>query len=125
VALVILLAGSWPAISDTNASLYLIDSQFQGMLTRVYSMDPDSGALLLRADLGTSYTPVLGMAAASKTVLYLAGTDTGIEDRCQGDISCLLVRVELDPVSTTPAAVSLVGTILEDGQMLAGITAHF
>jgi hypothetical protein len=105
-----------------NPSLFLVDGTFQGLWTRIFQVNPDTGALQLRADLGTAYTPMLGMAAASGTTLYLTGTDLGPENLCQGDIACLLIRVELDPLSTTPSLVQIIGTLTVGGVMLPGIT---
>jgi putative metal-binding protein len=103
-------------------SLYLVDSQFGDMQTRIFRVDTSSGALELRADLGTAYTPVLAMAAAGRNVFYLAGTDTGPGNLCQGNVACLLLRVELDPLSPAPILVQVIGTITEGGAMRAGIT---
>jgi len=115
-----LVAG--PAGAQEAPSLYLVDSQFGNLQTRIFRADSASGALELRADLGTTYTPVLGMAAAGRNIFYLAGTDTGPGDLCQGNVACLLLRVELDPLSPTPVLVEVVGAITEDGVMRAGIT---
>jgi hypothetical protein len=121
-ALVSALLASGPAAAQTNPSLYLVDGQFSGLWTRIFRVDAASGALELRADLGTTYTPMLGMAAASRTTLYLTGTDTGPDDQCGASIACLLLRVELDPLSTVPAVVEVIGTIREGGSVLGGIT---
>ncbi len=124
--LTLLLGFAWlsagPAAAQTPPPLYLVDSQFSPPETRIFLLDPSTGALTLRADLGNAYTPVLGMAVASGTVLYLSGTDTSAENFCQADVACMLIRVVLDPLSTTPAEVTVIGPILEDGLVLSGIT---
>jgi hypothetical protein len=92
-ALAILLF-ALPASAET---VLLVDSPFdQGTVlqpTRIYDLDPTNGALTLKADLGPTYTAVLGLAAASGTELYALGSDNG-PNPCFG---CLLLRVVLDP----------------------------
>ena len=63
--------------------------------------------MTLRADLGSAYTPALALAAASETVLYAAGTDPS-GTLCLGS-ACLLLKIVLDPGSTTPLSVTAVG----------------
>jgi hypothetical protein len=120
--LLLLLLVFTPARAQEVPSLYLVDSQFGDLQTRIFRVDASSGALELRADLGTTYTPVLAMAAAGRNVFYLAGTDTGPGNLCGGNVACLLLRVELDPLSTNPILVQIIGTITEGGAMRAGIT---
>src|SRR5262245_49827418 len=106
----ILATASTMLAAEGRPSLFLVDGTFQGQWTLILQVDPDTGALQLRADLGNTNTPMLGMAAASKTTLYLTGTDRGPDNLCQGDIACLLIRVDLDPLSTTPSLVQTIGT---------------
>jgi len=108
--------------AEENPSLFLVDGTFQGQWTRVFQVNADTGALQLRADLGNTYTPMLGMAAANATALYLTGTDRGPDNLCNGDIACLLIRVELDPLSTTPSLVQVIGTLMDGGVVVPGIT---
>ena len=122
MTLIVAFVSAGQVLAQANPSLYLVDSQFTGLQTRIFQVDPATGALVVRGELGTTYTPALGMAAASRTVLFLSVTDTGPENRCQGNVACLLIRVDLDPLSTTPALVQEIGTITEGGSMLAGIT---
>jgi hypothetical protein len=116
------LAVGASAPADAEPTLYLVDSQFGNLLTRIFEVEASTGALTVRADLGTIYTPLLGLAAASRLVLYAAGSDTTSADLCAGNSACLLIRVELDPLSTLPAVVTVVGPITENGQALGGIT---
>jgi hypothetical protein len=107
--------------SDTG-HLFLIDSQFTPTVTKIYEVDPASAALVLKGDIGLTYSPVLGMAAADALTFYLAGTDTSPDDTCQGMRSCLLVKVVLDPGSVTPALVELIGVIQQGGNIVPEIT---
>jgi len=116
------IAATTLSTAEENPSLFLVDGTFQGQWTRIFQVDPATAALVLRADLGSAYTPALGMAAASAKTLYLTGSDTGPTDLCQGDIACQLIRVELDPSSTTPLLVQSIGVITADGVMVPGFT---
>jgi hypothetical protein len=107
--------------SDTG-HLFLIDSQFSPLVTKIYEVDPASAVLVLKGDLGLTYTPVLGIAAADALTFYIAGTDTSPANACQGLRSCLLVKVVLDPGSVTPALVQLIGVIQQGGVMVPEIT---
>ena len=123
LAVILLAIASTTMIAaEGSPSLFLVDGTFQGLWSRIFQVDPDSGALQLRADLGTAYTPMLGMAAASGTILYLTGSDGGPDDLCAGDIACLLIRVELDPLFTTPTLVQVIGPLMVGGVMVPGIT---
>ncbi|HEU5181865.1 MAG TPA: hypothetical protein VFW45_13840, partial [Candidatus Polarisedimenticolia bacterium] len=108
--------------SLAQPSLYLIDTTFSGSLTRVYGVNPANGVLQLKADLGTAYSPVLAMAAANARTLYLAASDNTPTNRCATDVSCILLRVDLDPSSTIPALVQEIGVITEDGLTRPGMT---
>jgi hypothetical protein len=106
-------------------SVLLVDSPFdQGGVrqpTRVYGLDPATGDLILKADLGDAYTPVLGLAAASETVLYGLGSANGVDPELNC-FCCLLLRIVLDPQSTTPVSVTPVGPVLAGGALLDGFT---
>jgi slime mold repeat-containing protein len=117
-----LVVSSADAEDPANPTLFLVDSQFSDLRTYIFRVDPLTGALEVRADLGATYSPVLGLAAASRNVLYLTATDTGPLNVCQGDFACLLLKVELDPLSTTPGMVQVVGTIQEGDSLLGGVT---
>jgi hypothetical protein len=108
--------------AGAGPTLYLVDSQFGNLVTRIFEVEASTGALTVRGDLGTAYTPLLGLAAASRLVLYASGTDTSSSDLCAGNFACLLMRVELDPLSTLPAALTVVGPLTENGLTLGGIT---
>lgn len=110
-----------PALATAPAPLFLIDSPFDPpALTRIYAVDPATGALSLRADLGSTYTPSLALAAASESVLYAGATDpTGT--LCQGS-SCLLLKVTLDPLSTVPQSITVVGPFHEGAMAIGEIT---
>ena len=93
----------------STGRLFLVDSQFTPLVTQIFEVDPIR-ALALEGDLGFAYTPVLAMAAANALTYYLAGTDTSGADACQGKRSCLLLKVALDPATTTPALIQLGGS---------------
>lgn len=120
VLAVLQVGAASPAGADPT--LYLVDSQFGSLVTRIFEVETSTGALTVRGDLGTAYTPLLGLAAASRLVLYAAGTDTSASNLCAGNFACLLMRLELDPLSTLPAAVTVVGPMTENGLTLAGVT---
>ena len=115
-------AGIDPAEADEPGHLYLVDSQFTPPVTRIYEVDLSSAVLTLKADLGQAYTPILGMAASNATTLYLAATDTTPLNACQGARSCQLLKAVLDPDSTTPAQLQLIGTITAGGSVVPEIT---
>src|SRR5206468_11694592 len=51
--LIIFLLGLGQAISaQPDPSLYLVDSQFSNLLTRVFEVDPSTGVLMVRANFG-------------------------------------------------------------------------
>ena len=104
--------------SAPSQKLFLVDSHFTPGYTRIYELNPITGVLSLRGDLGESYTPVLSMAAADARTLYLAGTDTSSGNQCGGESACLLLKVVLDEVSTIPQ-VEEVGFITTAGGTIA------
>ena len=64
-----------PASPPTSPPLFLVDSTFDDSVTTIHTVDPLTGELVLRADLGTTFTPILGLAAASDSVLFVAASD--------------------------------------------------
>lgn len=117
-----LISGASGNSATETGHLFLIDSQFSPLVTRIYEVDPASAALTLKGDLGVDYTPVLGMAAADALTFYIAGTDTTPSNACEGLRSCLLLKVVLDPGSPTPASVQVVGVIQQGSNVVTEIT---
>jgi outer membrane protein assembly factor BamB len=111
------------SIARAQAPLYLVDSPFDPpQVTAIYAVDPATGTMTLRAAVGSAYTPVLGLAAADGTTLYAAGTDNSLRV-CDGDIiGCLLLKIVLDPSSTVPVSVEVVGPIRRGTAPLGGVT---
>ncbi|HEX5042993.1 MAG TPA: hypothetical protein VFV75_08805 [Candidatus Polarisedimenticolaceae bacterium] len=109
-----------PAAADT---VFLVDSPFdQGMVlqpTRIYDLDPATGALTLKADLGATYTAILGLAAASGTELYGIGSDNSAETPC---FACVLLHIVLDPASTTPVSLTRIGPLRHQGDLVIAFT---
>jgi hypothetical protein len=91
--------------------MYLVDTNFSDQRTTINRLDPTTGDMRLAADLGTSFGPVLGLAAADNKVLYATGTDTSTNDACLGLRSCLLLRVELTPDPSFLPGVTVVGPV--------------
>src|SRR5262245_820896 len=88
--------------------LYLVDTPFDPPThTSIYAVNPTTGTMTLRADIGATYSPVFALAAASGTLLYAAGTEPS--GTCPGAAACLLLRIELDPNSTVPLSVTNIG----------------
>src|SRR5262249_23187810 len=117
-----MVAASPPSLPESGPlPLFLVDSPFDPpALTRVYVVDPTTGVMTLRADLGNAYTPALALAAASETVLYSAATDpTGTV--CQGN-SCLLLKLVLDPGAATPPSITVVGPIHQGAATVGEVT---
>lgn len=119
-ALLACLLAAFPATAG-DPPLFLADSQFDDLATRIFVVDPSTGDLTLRADLGAVHTPILGMAAADGTVVYAAGTDTTPENRCEGLRACLLLRVSLDPGLPEGSAVEEIGVIRTESGVVAEI----
>jgi hypothetical protein len=93
-----------------DAPLFLINGPFDAPdVTGIFQVDPATGALLVRAEIGTDYTPVYALAAADGRVLYAAGSDnTGM--LCSGPSdACLLLKIVLSESSTTPESLEVVG----------------
>jgi hypothetical protein len=108
-----------PAAGSVRAGaeppLFLADSQFGDSRSSIFTVDPATGELTLQADLGSSYTPILGLAAADAQVLYATGSDSTESDRCQGMRSCLLMKITLPvpAVSSDQPAVSSIQELEE------------
>lgn len=116
------LVGTGAALAETAPRLFLVDSQVTPPESSIYEVDPLSAALVLKGSLGQAFTPIFGMAAADARTFYLTGTDTSPSNLCLGLSSCLLLRVVLDPGSTTPSQVQLVGVVTLDGVVVPDIT---
>lgn len=110
---------------DTGGSqpLFLADTPFVSSTgNSIYTVDPATGVMTLRADLGTTYEPILGLAAADGTVLYATGTDNAAA-YCTGDgFACLLLRIELDPFSTAAATTTVIGAVRQAGVQVPEIS---
>ena len=119
-AFVLCWIASGAAVAE--APLYLADSTFGSNVTTIHQVDTATGSLTLRADLGTAYTPVFGLAAADSSLLYLAGTDTGPTNRCSFLPGCLLIKVRLDPGSTVPLEVTEIGVVTGPSGTVTGLT---
>ncbi len=110
---------------DTGGSqpLFLADTPWVSSTgNSIYTVDPSTGVLTVRADLGTTYQPILGLAAADGVILYAVGSDNAAEF-CDGDgFACLLLRIELDPFSTAAATTTVVGAVRQGGVQVPEIT---
>jgi hypothetical protein len=118
--LVLALIAATEAAADPP--LFLVDSPFDPpAITTIYSVDPATGAMTVRADVGSTYTPLLGLAAVDGRTFYAAGTDnTGTLCPVQ-PFNCLLLEIVLDPASTVPASVELIGPFRNGTTPVAGI----
>jgi hypothetical protein len=114
--------GTGAVLADPAGRLFLVDSQFTPAESSIYEVDPITAVLVLKGSLGQAYTPVFGMAAANASTFYLTGTDTSPSNLCLGFTSCLLLRVVLDPGSTTPSQIQVVGVVAVDGIVVPDIT---
>ena len=116
-ALVVTTTPGW------GAGLFLADTPFGTPTSnRIYSVVPTTGAMTLVADVGPDYTPILGLAAADDTTLFAIGTDNS-GTICTGTgFACLLLRIEIDPSSTVPKSVVVVGPVTMDGQQVDELT---
>jgi hypothetical protein len=117
------VAGVAGGASSAAEPLFFIDTPFDSPIDiSIYTVDPLTGELTLRADLGPAYGPALGLAAADGTVLYAIASDNG-QGICEPPgFSCLLLRIALSPFSTVPDSVSVVGPIRVGGAQLADLT---
>jgi hypothetical protein len=113
------------AAARADAPLFLVNSPFDDVgglqPTRIYVLDPATGALTLVADLGTPHTPVLALAAASGSEFYAVGSDT-VADADGVCFTCVLLHVVLDPGSTTPASMDVIGRTQSSGVTVEGMT---
>ena len=108
--------------SYAEAPLFFVDSPFDPpMVTSIYTVNPASGVMTARAHLGSEFTPVYGMAAVDGRTLYAAGSDT-TGTLCSGlSEACLLLRIVLDPTSTLPEQVQVIGPIHSASGPVSGI----
>ncbi|HET9299950.1 MAG TPA: hypothetical protein VFO11_08395, partial [Candidatus Polarisedimenticolaceae bacterium] len=114
----VFFAFAFPAVAET---VFLVDSPFDQMgiqPTRIYDLDPATGTLTLKADLGNTYTPVLGLAAASGTEFYAIGSDNSVETPC---FACVLLHIVVTPPSTTPQ-VTAIGHVRAGGEEVSAFT---
>ncbi len=114
--------GPFAPASGAAPPLYLVDSTFSTNSSSIYRVDPASGVLTKVADLGTTYSPLFGLAAAGSGTLYAAGNDNGPTAACGPQLGCLLLRIQLDPVSTTPQSIAVIGVVHQGGTIVTGIT---
>ena len=122
LALLLLFSPAVLQAAAPSQKLFLVDTHFTPPCTRIYEVDPATGVLTLRADLGETYSPVLSMAAADARTLFLAGNDTSGANQCGGQAACLLLKVVLDDDSTDPQEVEEVGFITAGGAIAASFT---
>lgn len=120
LAFLTLLAAAPGAAAGSDASLFLVDTTFSDRRTTINRLDPATGDMRLAADLGSSLSPVFGLAAASNKVLYATGTDTSMNDACLGLRACLLLRVELTPDPFLPD-ITIVGPVRSSGGVVTEI----
>ncbi len=108
-----------------DAPLFLVNSPFDDVgglqPTRIYGVDPTTGALTLVGDLGSVFTPVLALGAVNATEFYAVGSDT-VPDGDGICFTCVLLHVVLDPGSTTPASMAVVGRVQSAGVTVEGMT---
>jgi len=110
------------ATARAASPLYLVDTTFSDGTSSIYLVDTQSGALTKVADLGATYAPILGLAAAGSGTLYAVGNDNSSAAACGTQLGCLLLRIQLDPGSTTPLSIALVGVVRQGGTTVTGIT---
>src|SRR5262245_41239247 len=122
LASLLVAARSSPLRAQTPPPLLLVDSTFDTLTTSIYKVDPETGVMILRGELGTQFTPVFGLAASSEREMYLTASDNTPANACGGALACLLVRVVLHPVSTTPSMIQRIGPIRYQGALVTGIT---
>ena len=97
--------------------LFLVDSQFDDGPTRILRLDTATGSLTAVADLGTEWTPVLGLAAADASTFFATGTDNSGAGSCAADGACVLLRITVPGPSIEP-----IGLIRRDGVVVKAIT---
>ena len=102
------------AARAADPPLFLIDTPFDPVPTGVYTVDPGTGQMTLRASLDVSYGAMLALAAANDRVLYASGSDAF------GCFSCYLYRITLDPGSTTPAEILPIGYFMDGSTQITG-----
>ncbi len=103
--------------------LLLVDTPFdEPTASKIYTVDPGTGALSLRSDAGVAYAPILALAAADGRTLYAVGADNGGGFCPEGSRSgCLLLRIELGPTAADPPSVTLIGPVLAGGVVVSDV----
>ena len=122
VAVCLLVAGLWTGPARADTPLFLVNGPFDPPdITSIYEVDPTTGTLTLRAEIGTGYTPVYALAAADGRVLYAAGTDkTGT--LCSGaSDACLLLKIVLSATSSTPESIDVIGPFHAGSQFVTEV----
>jgi hypothetical protein len=110
------------ASARAQAPLFLVDSPFDPpAITTIYLVDPASGAMTVRGTLGPDYTPILAMAAVDGRTLYAVGTDNALSVCTGSNFSCLLLKIVLDPSSTTPTSIEVIGEVRAGSTPVSGI----
>lgn len=109
------------SLAQEQPPLYLVDTPFDSpWISGIYEIEPASGEMQLKAELGSELSPFFGLAAANDTVLYATGTDT-TGTLCPST-ACLLVRVVLATASTVPAELTVIGPVTSGGAAITGFT---
>ena len=109
--------------AEADPPLFFTDTPFDPPAdVAIYTVDPSTGVLTLRANLGPAYGPIYGLAAVDDRTLYATGTDNA-HTVCPGSgEACLLLRIELGPNATTPATVTVVGPVVVGTAVVGEIT---
>jgi hypothetical protein len=72
----LLLALVAATASQAAAPLFFVDSPFDPpAITTIYTVDPATGVMTVRAQVGSEFTPLFGIAAVDGRTLYASGTD--------------------------------------------------
>ena len=109
-------------VAHADEPLFLVDTPFDAPANvTIYTVDPATGALTVRAEVGNTYGPFLGLAAADATTLYATGTENTGNTCGPSKAGCLLLKVVLDPASTVPVSVQVVGPIRHGTTPLGGV----
>src|SRR5262249_25234943 len=87
----------------------------------IYTVDPATGVLTIRAELGNVYKPILGLAAVDATTLYATGSENSGNLCGPSKAGCLLLKIVLDATSTVPLSVQVIGPIRLGTTPIGGI----